>query len=602
MQFSTTFFQSVYLAVTLASTVSAAPFTGSLKLRSFQTRAVSSGLTVESFHPESSFETFGVDGVDHPLSKRGDFDIQDATVSFIESKTGFKADGVNFRTSFSSDVTQHAYVRQQINGIPVANAVANVAFNQDNKVVSFGHSFVTAPSAKSIPKTDPTLSAQDAISKAESALAGKYNSHPTTLEWVAKKDGSLALAHVVQVQNDEKHEWFEAFVDAHTGDVIQLTDFVAKASYRVLPISKQTLTEGFETLHDPANLHASPKGWNYKGTAATNDTSGNNAIAYKNSDTGTTKQSSSGQNFIFTQDPTADPTTANNVAAAVTNAFYIVNSVHDIAYLYGFTEAAYNFQNDNFGKGGAGGDGVRVSVQYAQGLDNAFFTTPPDGQPGQMAMFLWDATHPERDGALENDVPVHENTHGISNRMTGGGTARCLQTDESAGMGEGWSDAMAEWTEQKDAKVRDFVIGPYVANNPAGIRSYPYSTNATTNPLRYSSVMTRTEVHDIGEVWANMLHNVYAALVGKLGFDANAHTNASGSGGNTVWLHLFIDSFAVQPCNPTFTDARDAWIQADANRYHGKNKCTLWKAFASRGLGVDAKNYTDSATVPSGCK
>ena len=135
MHFSATFYQSVYLAVTLASAVSAAPFAGNVKLRSFQTRAVSSGLTVESFHPESFFEvcstvcnrrsfqptgfagplqTFGVDGVDHLLSKRGDFDIQDATVSFIESKTGFKADGVNFRSSFSSDVTQHAYVRQQI--------------------------------------------------------------------------------------------------------------------------------------------------------------------------------------------------------------------------------------------------------------------------------------------------------------------------------------------------------------------------------------------------------------------------------------------------------------------------------------------------------
>ncbi|KAM5541576.1 hypothetical protein V8D89_004766 [Ganoderma adspersum] len=478
MQFSATFFQSIYLAVTLASAVSAAPFTGSVKLRSFQTRA-----------------TFGVDGVDHPLSKRDNFDIRDATVSFIESKTGFKADGVNFRTSFSSDVTQHAYVRQQINGIPVANAVANIAFNGDNKVVSFGHSFVKAPSAKSIPKTEPTLSVQDAISKAESALACKYNSHPTTLEWVAKKDGSLALAHVVQVQNDEKHEWFEAFVDAHTGDVIQLTDFVAKASYRVLPISKQKLTEGFETLRDPANLHASPKGWNYNGTATTTDTSGNNAVAFKNDESGTAKQSSSGQNFVFTQDPAAAPTTKNNLAAAITNGFYIVNTVHDISYLYGFTEKAYNFQNDNFGKGGTGGDRVRVSIQNTQGVDNAYFSTPPDGQPGQMAMFLWDAAHPERDGALENDVPVHENTHGISNRMTGGGTARCLQTDESAGMGEGWSDAMAEWTEQKDAKVRDFVVGPYVTNNPAGIRSYPYSTNARTNPLRYSSVKTRTEVH-----------------------------------------------------------------------------------------------------------
>ena len=46
------------------------------------------------------------------------------------------------------------------------------------------------------------------------------------------------------------------------------------------------------------------------------------------------------------------------------------------------------------------------------------------GQSGQMRMFLWDLTGPERDGALENDIVVHENTHGISNRMTGGGTGR----------------------------------------------------------------------------------------------------------------------------------------------------------------------------------
>ena len=95
-----------------------------------------------------------------------------------------------------------------------------------------------------------------------------------------------------------------------------------------------------------------------------------------------------------------------------------------------------------------------------------------------MRMFLWDLTSPMRDGALENDIVVHENTHGISNRMTGGGTGRCLQTTEAGGMGEGWSDAMAEWTEHKDATVPDFVLGQYVINDPAGIRSHPYSTSA----------------------------------------------------------------------------------------------------------------------------
>lgn len=47
--------------------------------------------------------------------------------------------------------------------------------------------------------------------------------------------------------------------------------------------------------------------------------------------------------------------------------------------------------------------------------------------------------------------------------------------------------------------------------------------------------------------------------------------------------------------------ARDAWIQADANRYAGANLCTLWSAFASRGLGVAAKEFKDDFTVPSKC-
>ena len=52
---------------------------------------------------------------------------------------------------------------------------------------------------------------------------------------------------------------------------------------------------------------------------------------------------------------------------------------------------------------------------------------------------------PNRDGASENEIFVLEMTHGITNRMTGGGTGRCLQTTEADGMGGGWSDAMAEY-------------------------------------------------------------------------------------------------------------------------------------------------------------
>ena len=220
-----------------------------------------------------------------------------------------------------------------------------------------------------------------------------------------------------------------------------LTDI---AQYLVLPIQREIPTEGFETLTDPFDPTASPEGWHSDGTTSTTTTAGNNAIAFRSSQSSVTSQSSSDLVFDYPVNFSAAPTTSANINAARTNAFYVVNSVHDIHYRYGFTESAFNFQNNNFGNGGRGNDRVTISVQSSAGIDNADFSTPPDGQSGAMRMFLWDLTNPERDGALENDIIAHENTHGLTNRMTGGGTGRCLQTTEAGGMGEGWSDAFAE--------------------------------------------------------------------------------------------------------------------------------------------------------------
>lgn len=43
--------------------------------------------------------------------------------------------------------------------------------------------------------------------------------------------------------------------------------------YRVLPITKETLPEGFETLTDPQDPNASPDGWHSDGTTTTTTTS-----------------------------------------------------------------------------------------------------------------------------------------------------------------------------------------------------------------------------------------------------------------------------------------------------------------------------------------
>lgn len=95
----------------------------------------------------------------------------------------------------------------------------------------------------------------------------------------------------------------------------------------------------------------------------------------------TSVQSSSGLNFNYSFDESQDPTTTNNLNAARVNAFYVINSIHDFAYRYGFTEAAYNFQSKNFDKGGKGGDRVMVSVHDSNGYNTATFTTPPEYVP-----------------------------------------------------------------------------------------------------------------------------------------------------------------------------------------------------------------------------
>lgn len=59
--------------------------------------------------------------------------------------------------------------------------------------------------------------------------------------------------------------------------------------------------------------------------------------------------------------------------------------------------------------------------------------------------------------------------------------------------------------------------------------------------------------------------------------------------GNTLLAHLLVEGMKLQPCRPSFAAARDAIIQADLILTGGNNTCDIWKGFAERGLGPEAK-------------
>ena len=126
--------------------------------------------------------------------------------------------------------------------------------------------------------------------------------------------------------------------------------------------------------------------------------------------------------FLF--DFTDDYDTANNPvtdrSAAIANAFYWVNALHDRFYRLGFNEPSGNFQDDNYGRGGAAGDAVKVDVQDGGATNNAFFTTPPDGIAPRLELGLF--TGLRRDTAFDGDILTHEYAHGLTNRLVGGPT------------------------------------------------------------------------------------------------------------------------------------------------------------------------------------
>lgn len=168
------------------------------------------------------------------------------------------------------------------------------------------------------------------------------------------------------------------------------------AGYHVFPVPVESPIHGDrELVFDPHDTTASPYGWhdtNGQPGAEFQITRGNNVWAYlddqdSNSSAGNEPNGGPELLFDFPFDDSMEPDTYQD--AAVTQLFYMNNMLHDITYRYGFTEAAGNFQQNNYGNGGAGSDAVRAEAQDGGGTNNANFATPPDGSPGRMQMYLW---------------------------------------------------------------------------------------------------------------------------------------------------------------------------------------------------------------------
>jgi hypothetical protein len=203
------------------------------------------------------------------------------------------------------------------------------------------------------------------------------------------------------------------------------------------------------------------------------------------------------------------------------------------------------------------------------------------------------------DGDFDNGIIAHEYGHGISTRLAGGSNnSSCLNNTDQ--MGEGWSDWFALMMQIKpgDSGGAKRGIGTFVssqATDGQGIRDFQYSTDKSINPMTYGYTnnylsvdadgVSKTSVHGVGSVWATMLWDLTWAYINKYGYDNNKY---SGTGGNNKLMRIVLDGIKLQPCSPTFVDARNAILAADQAITGGKDYCLIWEVFAARGLGFNA--------------
>jgi len=280
------------------------------------------------------------------------------------------------------------------------------------------------------------------------------------------------------------------------------------------------------------------------------------------------------QGSVDDKQVTFDPPDAVGDDQKVLNIFYLNCFMHDFFYLLGFREPDGNFQADNFGRGGVAQDAVDARSHPGPVQGTANMLTLEDGRPPVMNMGLVGRTG--RHTAFDSSVVFHEFAHGVTTRLVGGPTdTRSLDSPQSRGMGEGWSDYFACTVNRAN------VVGAWVVDVPNGIRPHPYDDAfpddfGDLGQGRYAG----PGPHAIGELWAATL------------LELNRRMDA------TLVAQLVIDSLKLAAANPGFLNMRDhmlaaldAKAQADQLEVEpAEARRTMWEVFAKHGMGPNARS------------
>ena len=324
----------------------------------------------------------------------------------------------------SPDGTEHVYVRQSLYGTPIHNAIASVHY-RDGRAVHHTSS-LEARIRERGRATVPSLTGEQAYLRLGAPVGTRlletelvYYPLPTSaqlqLAWqLVTEDDTTSTLYLVAADSGEELYRRSLTLScnfATGGGAAGGSSFSGKKQhpqatrlgdgslYNVFPFGLDSPLDGPRQLvAEPADELASPYGWHDTDGEPGPEytiTRGNNVYAYRDADTSNNKPDpdfvvDGGPELDFDFYYAPDERTDTVAAASVTQLFYLTNMMHDFTYRHGFDEAAGNFQQNNYGRGGKGNDIVYAEAQDASDSNNANFSTRGDGRSARIQMFLWE--------------------------------------------------------------------------------------------------------------------------------------------------------------------------------------------------------------------
>ena len=556
---------------------------------------------------------------------------------------------------------------QAVDGIPLFDNGLTVAIDRAGRVISVGGSPVHAPDPNA---ASPALSA-DAAEKALRASVGAGTETAAPQLVYFDVNGALRLAWRMQYRTSGT-ALYDAVVDAVTGRVLHRANLVKFAvNVNVFPHypgapspgGTQTAVDIGPYLFTGTTVFSGPYAREWADVNSNDDIDAGEDV-----DPNTLSAVTFDPSFALlgtggctttarcSWDHTAPTSWQTNLDQNMGQLFWFVNEYRDhLANTpsINFTQATGGFEcaapppctrasDDRVlvnADDGAAADTATGGPDLDH-LNNANMSTPPDGQPPTMQMYLFynnpagtsafgstDAS-PFRDvnGGDAAEIVFHEYTHGLSNRLVVDASgAGALNSQQAGAMGEAWSDWYAmDFLNRGDAPpagmgtsyVPDTAapgevnMGSYTDAVPNSIRSQPLdcpvgstaaacpgpdgngATTADNGGYTYGDFghicCGGPEVHADGEIWSETLWDLRQALITALGVTAGANAAEQ----------LVTGAMRLSPPEPSFLDMRNAILLQDQAVNGGANNALIWSVFANRGMGFFAGTINGSDTSP----